>query len=147
VLTSAATCAATSAVTALVHAYAERLDAGDLDGVAELFAGASWRSDRGTERRGTADVRLAYDPVILYDGSPRTRHVISNLIVEAKAAAATSRCYFSVMQAPPGQDLQIILAGRYHDRFELKSGQWRFAERYIGVDLVGDLRWHMRFER
>lgn len=145
--TSDATSAASSAVAALVHAYAERLDAGDLDGVAELFAGATWRSDRGTERRGTADVRLAYDPVILYDGSPRTRHVISNLVVEVTAAAATSRCYFSVMQAPPGHDLQIILAGRYHDRFELESGQWRFVERYIGIDLVGDLRWHMRFEQ
>jgi 3-phenylpropionate/cinnamic acid dioxygenase small subunit len=135
------------AVAALVHAYAERLDAGDLDGVAELFAVATWRSDRGTERRGTADIRRAYDLVILYDGSPRTRHVISNLIIESDGDSAASRSNFSVAQAPPGQALQIILAGRYHDRFEPDADGWRFADRYIHVDLVGDLRWHMRFEQ
>src|SRR5229473_475872 len=38
------------AITALIMAYAERLDAGDLDGVAALFAHAS----RGHQRRGRA---------------------------------------------------------------------------------------------
>jgi 3-phenylpropionate/cinnamic acid dioxygenase small subunit len=135
---------ASLAVARLVYAYAERLDAGDLDGVAELFAQGSWRSDRGTVWHGTAEVRLAYDPVILYDGSPRTRHVISNLIVEPDGDAAGSRCSFSVLQAPPDRPLQIILAGRYHDRFERRGGVWRFVDRFIAVDLVGDLRWHMR---
>jgi hypothetical protein len=134
----------TAAVARLVHAYAERLDAGDLDGVAELFAGATWRSDRGSGRRGTVEVRRAYDPVILYDGSPRTRHVISNLVIEPAADTAAARCCFTVMQEPPGQRLQVILAGRYHDRFELHRSQWRFADRHIRVDLIGELRWHMR---
>lgn len=139
-----ATFSVAAAVAGLVYAYAERLDAGDLDGVAELFAAASWRSDRGTERRGAAEVRRAYDPVILYDGSPRTRHVITNLMVDSTGERALSRCSFSVLQAPPGRPLQIILAGRYDDRFDLAAGGWQFSDRFIRVDLVGDLRWHMR---
>ena len=50
------------AVTALIMAYAERLDAGDLDGVAALFADATWRSPaRAEPLRGPAAVRRAYD--------------------------------------------------------------------------------------
>jgi hypothetical protein len=41
--------------------------------------------------------------------------------------------------APPGP----ILAGRWHDRFERDGDQWRFADRLIHADLVGDLRFHI----
>jgi len=122
----------TSSIVALVHRYAELLDDGDLDGVADLFAHATWRSG-GRVRHGRDEVRRAYDPVILYDGVPRTKHVISNLIVEGD----TSRCYFTVVQ-----DGRAILVGRYHDRFEQVDGAWRFAERIIYADLVGDLSRH-----
>ena len=116
----------------LVHRYAELLDGGDLDGVADLFAHATWRSG-GRVLRGRDEVRRAYDPVILYDGVPRTKHVISNLIVDGD----TSRCYFTVIQ-----DCRPILVGRYRDRFEQAGGEWRFAERVILADLVGDLSRH-----
>ena len=33
-----------TAITALIHEYAERIDAGDLDGVAALFEHATWGS-------------------------------------------------------------------------------------------------------
>ena len=83
---------AVEAVTALVHAYAERLDAGDLDGVARLFDRAVWRSPQHPEGlRGVEAVRRVYDGVRLYDGSPRTKHVISNLVVEVTKAPARRR--------------------------------------------------------
>jgi hypothetical protein len=136
-----------AAVAGLVFAYAERLDAGDLDGVAALFTRATWRSAGGTHLKGAAQVRRAYDPVRLYgDGSPKTKHVISNLVIDVDAGGRTagSTCVFSVWQAVPGSLLRAILAGRYHDRFAVDGDGWYFTDRLIQPDLVGDLQAHMR---
>jgi len=51
-----------------------------------------------------------------------------------------------VLQAVPGLPLQPILAGRYHDRFERRSGVWWFSERRYLVDLVGDVSHHLLTE-
>ena len=133
-------------IRSLIHSYAELLDAGDLDGVAALFEHATWRtSARAEVLRGSEQVREAYRGVILYDGVPRTRHVISNVtVVCADAPVATARCYFTVLQAVPGLPLQPILAGQYHDEFEQVDGDWRFTDRLILPDLLGDLSRHMR---
>ncbi len=137
-----------TAITALIHEYAERLDAGDLDGVAALFEHATWGSPgRGDPLRGAAQVRRGYDGVILHeDGTPSTKHVISNVTVavEPGADTATARSYFTVLQARPDLPLQPIIAGRYRDRFERVDGRWRFSERVIIPDLIGDLSRHLR---
>ena len=134
-------------IEALVYRYAELLDAGDLDGVAALFEHADWGSGTRTERmHGTDEVRRMYNGVILYeDGTPRTKHVITNLVIEHDDGAieASARSYFTVLQSKDGT-LQPIIAGRYHDRFELVDGEWRFRERIIHPDLHGDLSQHMR---
>lgn len=135
-------------ITELVHAYARLLDAGDLDGVAALFEDAVWRADStGQEARGVAQVRALYDGVRLYDGSPRTKHLMTNLDVEVEpgGALATARSSFTVLQGvTPGEPIQVVLAGQYLDRFLRTQGRWRFAERRIVVDLVGDLSRHYR---
>jgi 3-phenylpropionate/cinnamic acid dioxygenase small subunit len=128
----------------LVHAYAELLDEGNLDGVAALFEHATWRpAGREFVATGAAEARKMYDPVILYDGTPRTKHVISNVTIEIDGHRARARSYFTVMQAVPGFALQPILCGRYHDEFEKVGGEWRFTDRLISPDLVGDLSHHM----
>jgi uncharacterized protein (TIGR02246 family) len=137
----------TEAVRALVVAYAERLDAGDLDGVAALFADAVVHSTvSGARLTGQAAVRRMYDQVILYeDGTPRTKHVLGNLEirVDPDAATATSGCTFTVLQARPGQRVEPVLCGRYDDRFARVDGRWRFTERTITPTLLGDLSTHM----
>ncbi len=138
---------AEEAIRALVCTYAERLDAGDLDGVAALFEHGSFRSAQRSEPLvGTDAVRRMYDPVIVYDdGTPRTKHVLGNLEVEVApdGVRATARCTFVVMQAVDGSPMQAVLAGRYHDRFERADGAWRFVERTVHPDLMGDLPRHM----
>jgi hypothetical protein len=42
--------------------------------------------------------------------------------------------------------LQPIVTGRYHDRFERVAGEWRFAQRHMIVDHVGDVREHLTFD-
>jgi len=134
------------AITALVLRYAELLDGGDLEGVAALFSGATLRSNRHDRVRQGRDEALALyrSTVILYDGVPGTQHVITNVVIDLAGDAASSRCNFSVWQARPELPLQVILAGRYHDRFAKHGGGWQFADRLILVDLIGNLRWHAR---
>jgi 3-phenylpropionate/cinnamic acid dioxygenase small subunit len=133
-------------IRALVHAYAELLDGGDLDGLAALFAHATWRSQGRSEiARGSEQVRRRYDGVILYDGRPLTKHAITNLTVVSDGSdVATARCSFTVFQATPSLPLQPILAGSYHDEFARIDRAWQFRDRLIIVDLVGDLSRHMR---
>jgi 3-phenylpropionate/cinnamic acid dioxygenase small subunit len=149
---------AVEAVTALVHAYAELLDAGDLDGVARLFARAVWRSPQHPEGlRGVEAVRRVYDGVRLYDGSPRTKHVISNLVVEVDGGAgqASSRSSFTVLHSVEAGWARPILSGRYHDTFACDAAHrsavdraaWHFTGRTTLVDLVGDVSGHFLSNR
>jgi ketosteroid isomerase-like protein len=134
-------------VRALVIAYAELLDAGDLDGVAQLFAQGSFRSARGGPPRvGIDAVRKMYDAVVIYDdGTPRTKHVVGNLVVDIDDAAstATASCTFTVIQSVEGAPLQAVLSGRYVDQFARDAGGWHFVERVVHPDLLGDLSLHM----
>lgn len=135
------------AIAGLIFAYAERIDAGDLGGVAALFRDATYRSAGGGMYRGSAAVlEVLSRKVILHgDGTPRTKHVTTNLVIDVDEAVgtATARSYFTVLQQTEGQPLQPIVAGRYHDRFRRADGDWRFEDRLISVDLVGDLSRHL----
>jgi 3-phenylpropionate/cinnamic acid dioxygenase small subunit len=139
-------------IAALVYAYAERIDGGDFDGVADLLAAAEVTAE-GTDRRwrGRDEIRLLYESGTRRhaDGTPRTKHVTTNLVVEVDEATgtATARSYYTVLQAVPGElALQPIVAGRYRDRFERVDGHWRFAGRHMVVDLVGELGHHLLFD-
>lgn len=137
----------------LLYTYAERIDAGDFDGLAELFEHAEITAV-GLEgsRRGKDEVLQMYTEATRRypdDGTPKTKHVMTNAIVEAdeEKGEATARSYFTVLQAVPGQlALQAVVAGRYRDRFERVDGTWRFAHRHMIMDLLGDLSQHLLYE-
>jgi len=138
------------AIRGLVLAYCERLDAGDFDGVAALFARGAFRSPAGTDLVGPDAVRRMYDPVIRYDdGTPRTKHVLGTVIVTVAAAAgvATARSHFTVFQQADDLPLRPVLSGRYHDRFVRADGAWWLEERMVRPDLEGDLTRHMANRR
>jgi hypothetical protein len=132
-------------ITALIHEYAFRLDRGDLDGVAALFADAELRSTTSDRvRRGTAEARTIYDPVVIYDdGTPHTMHQLTNVTVNVDGAVAQARSYFTVLQTSE-HGLRAILAGEYRDRFAFVDGAWHFRERIFDARLFGDLSGHMR---
>lgn len=138
------------AIRGLIHAYCDRLDAGDFDGVAALFVRGEFRSPAGTHLVGAEAVRRMYDAVITYeDGTPRTKHVLGTVVVEHDAASgsATARSHFTVLQQAGVSPLQPVLSGRYHDRFVLADGAWWFATRMVLPDLEGDLARHMATRR
>lgn len=136
----------------LLHRYADALDDGDLDAVADLLAEATVRDPSGAAiASGRDEVRALYEATTrLYpDGTPRTHHVITNVIIEVDPAdpdRATGRARFTVLQATDGLALQPIIAGRYADRFERVDGTWRFVERVMQPTLLGDLTHHLLFD-
>jgi 3-phenylpropionate/cinnamic acid dioxygenase small subunit len=135
------------AIKNLVYSYAELLDTGDFDGLVALFSHATVRvSGSGHEVHGEAVRSLLTDPVHLYDGIPRTKHVTTNVIVDIHpdGRTATACSYYTALQAHADLALQPILAGRWHDRLEKVGGQWRFAERVIHPDLIGDISHHIK---
>jgi SnoaL-like domain len=136
------------AIKALVHEYAFRIDAGDLDGLAALFERAELGSSVRPERmRGTEEARNYYRGVVLHEnGTPCTMHCITNVTVAMAPDGehATCRSYFTVIQSVEGFSLQPIIAGKYADRFQKFDRTWWFTERIIHPDLIGDLSHHMR---
>lgn len=137
-----------TAITNLLYRYAELMDAGELKAAAALFERTRVRTGDGAVVEGSAPMLALWRAhVRIYPcGTPRTKHVISNPIVEVDedAGTATCRSYYTVMQATPDLPLQAICAGRYHDAFVRVDGQWHFSERdYSLLDLVGDLSQHL----
>ncbi len=140
------------AITALLYAYAERIDEGDFAGVTELLADAEVTFGRGARSTsGRDEILELYERTTrrYADGTPRTQHLVSNAIVEVDASGtgASARSRFTVLQAVPGAlALQPIIAGRYLDDFGLADGRWRFVRRHMIIDLVGDLSHHLLFD-
>lgn len=133
----------------LVYRYCERLDRGDFDGVGELFAKADVHMP-GTGQWYRHDAKAFADTyrewVQVYpDGTPRTRHLTTNLIIEPDGDnSARAQSYIMVFQAAPDGPLQPVIGGRYQDRFVKEGGEWRFDQRIIETDMYGDLSSHLK---
>ncbi len=138
----------------LLYVYAERIDAGDLDGVADLFRHGRILpfADAPPEARfeGRDGVRAMYGAATrLYeDGTPKTRHVTTNSIIEVddESHTAKARSYYTVFQRTDVLPLQPIICGHYHDTFHKIDGVWWFESRTMFIDLVGDLSQHLLYE-
>jgi len=140
-------------ITNLIYTYAERLDAGDLDAVAAIFAhGRICGVENGppeTVFEGSAGVRKLYNMAtkIYEDGTPKTRHNTSNVQLHINEAEGTARStsYYCVTQATPDLPLQVIVTGHYKDTFHRLDGLWWFDSRIMFVDQVGDVSQHLKF--
>ncbi|MFF2027762.1 nuclear transport factor 2 family protein [Rhodococcus koreensis] len=131
----------------LIHRYPQLLDSGRFDEMGELFARADIyiggelviRNDP----RAVADLWSRY--VRIYpNGTPRTHHVATNLLIEADGPGTIrAHSYVLVVQNPPGVPLTPITAGDYLDRFVKDGDTWCFSERHVGNDLFGDMSHHL----
>jgi 3-phenylpropionate/cinnamic acid dioxygenase small subunit len=131
----------------LIASYAFLVDDGDFAGLGELLHHADFRLGTATAHGKGEIEALAASALQTYaDGTPRTRHVTTNLIinVDEEAGTANSRSYFTVFQQTEDFPLQPIAAGRYTDRFERAQNAWRFSFREVRTDLVGDVSHHRR---
>ena len=138
----------------LLYTYALRIDAGDLEGVADLFRHGRIKPAPEAPPEATFEGRervleMYRAATRLYeDGTPHTKHVTTNAIIEfdEAAGAATCRSYYTVFQQTDKLPLQPIIAGRYNDSFQHIGEKWWFDTRIMFVDLMGDLGHHLLYE-
>jgi len=141
------------AISGLMFRYAECVDQADFEGLSELFAHGQIRSlsaadnERGMTGKQVGRFYAATNRVH-DDGTLRTRHLSTNVRIEIDedADSATARSYYVVLQATPKLPFQPIVGGRYEDRFERVEGEWRFADRLVIVDQIGDMSEHLSFD-
>lgn len=136
-------------ISKLIFTCDQRNDAGDFDGVGELFAHASIGvSGMGdvvcTGAKETAD-QFRRVTRVYPEGGARTHHVSTNLIIEVDEEAGTATCqsHYVMYQQTDELPLQPIDAGRNNDEFERVDGTWRWTRRHITVLLHGDLSHHL----
>ena len=136
----------------LIYSYAERIDLGDLEGVAELFRNGKIVSiAHDTRRKGFEEVLQMYKRSCrLYPstGTPLTKHLTTNVIIELNESGeeASARSYYTVIQATDSLPLQPIIAGRYKDQFRKVGSHWEFTSREMIVDLIGDCSAHLLYD-
>ena len=131
----------------LMYLYADLQDRGDFDAVADLFEYGVFVRGDGREFRWKELAEHRKRVNVLHEGgTPGTRHVTTNVTIDVDEAsdAATADSYYMVVQSSPSMPMQVIVAGRYADRFERVDGQWRFTYRRSFTDLYGRMDEHRR---
>jgi 3-phenylpropionate/cinnamic acid dioxygenase small subunit len=136
------------AIQNLIYRYCDHIDRGDFEGLAQLFEHAAlYVPALPAPLRGVQAIAALYAQftrVYPDTGTPKTRHVTSNVIIEPDGPeAARAQSYILVHQATDALPLQPIIGGRYHDRFARVGGAWRFSERRMEIDLFGNLSAHL----
>jgi len=132
----------------LVYRYAELVDLGDFAEVGTLFTHARVTTNVSSEvREGAQPMRALLEEWTrrYSDGTPRTKHLTTNLIIEVDEEKGTAACrsYYCVLQQVEALRLQPIVAGRYHDEFRRINGAWCFTRRHYINELVGDVSAHL----
>ena len=136
------------AIENLIARYSFLVDDGDFDGLGELLAACALTLGPGPAVRGRAAIAQLARAALMTcdDGTPRTRHVTTNVLIgiDASGAAAHSRSYYTVLQSLPDFPLQPIATGTYSDRFEKRDGCWMLVERSVQTRFAGDTSRHRR---
>jgi len=133
----------------LLHKYPQCADKGDFAGVGEFYAATKMGLLGGeqTKHAGAEGVTEWYGRTVRRfpgRGTPRTRHVISNVVITDDGPnCARSESYVTVFQQTETLTLRAIVSGTYFDRFEKVDGRWRLAERVEDMELLGELSEHL----
>ena len=132
----------------LINSYTFLLDEGKYEAWAELFEHGEWSSEGTAPLKGKQQMLDMLDQVLIIhpDGTPRTRHLMTNIDLDIDEAqgVATNKSYVTLLQQTDELPLQVILSGGYSDRFERVDGKWRFAKRMITNVFYGDMSAHTK---
>ncbi|MBC2640899.1 MULTISPECIES: nuclear transport factor 2 family protein [unclassified Rhodococcus (in: high G+C Gram-positive bacteria)] len=126
-----------SELSATLHRYCRGLDRRD----SRLLDGIFWPDS--TVRYSSADDISGPDfvsqilPTFERRGIEMTHHMIGNVLTRIWAHVAYSESYLRAFHrvVPPGkQPYDLIIGGRFQDRFEQRNGDWKIARRVLVFD-------------
>ena len=131
----------------LLFAYASALDEGRIADCTALFARSEFTIKGVATVHGSDGLAELFSGIIIYeDGTPRTKHIVTNVNVDIAEDGSLARAnsYLTVMQRFEDKSLRAIFSGSYDDQFKKDSNGWYFTERIITGALIGDMSQHLK---
>jgi ketosteroid isomerase-like protein len=90
--------------------------------------------DHGDMFKGGPDEYVAWLPTIMANWDA-TVHSISNTLFEVEGDKANGELYVVAYHRTHGPDAkEIVVGGRYLDRYEKREGVWKFIHRSLAMD-------------
>jgi hypothetical protein len=90
--------------------------------------------DHGEMFRGTADEYVAWLPTIM-EMWDTTTHSLTNMLFEIDGDHAQGELYVVAYHRTYPPDAQeIVIGGRYLDKYEKRDGVWKFSYRSLALD-------------
>jgi SnoaL-like domain len=113
--------------------YMRALDRLDEKLLVSVFFEDAW-CDYGFTQ-GTAS-EFAHFAVTALQGHTANHHMIGNVLIDVEGDEAFGEVYFNAYHKIMGEDgfEDVIIAGRYLDRYEKRAGVWKFTYRSERVD-------------
>ena len=126
------------AVREVLAEYCFRLDGGDYDGMAALFAeDGTWDTAFGKATGRLAIAQLARDiRARAGDNRPRAVHLVTNIAIRLSGDEAEVRSNWTVVQNS-ADGPKIGSGGGYADRMTKEGGVWLFRYRKIDRFIAG----------
>ncbi len=92
--------------------------------------------DHGTMFRGSADEYVAWLPGVMANFEA-TVHSLTNTLFIVRGDEAQGELYTHAYHRTPAPDArEIIIGGRYLDRYARRDGTWKFLHRALALDWV-----------
>ena len=121
------------AITELCYRYMRGLDRLDRDLLLSVFHPDGW-CEYGFVNATPADfIDFA---ITSLKGHSANQHFVGNILIDLEGDTAYGEVYFNAYHKVAGESgfEDVIIAGRYLDRYERRDGEWRFAYRSERVD-------------
>jgi len=136
------------AIPNLLYRYAQHIDAGEFTEAAALFQFGHIRLGPNQILTEPQDIEAMWRSMVrtYSDGTCRTRHLITNPIIELSEdeSEASVSSSWTVIQQTESFPLAVVASGRYQDTVFLHQQRWWFREKaYLGIDLIGDMSAHL----
>lgn len=117
----------------VVHRYCRGIDRCDI----ETLSAAFWpdaTADYGSGRLNA--LAWARGAVTALAGMRRTMHSVGNIVIEVQGDHAWAETYCHAYHETDGADgpREMVVGGRYLDRFERRAGAWRITHRIYVMD-------------
>ena len=126
------------AIREVLAEYCFRLDGGDYEGMAALFAeNGTWDTAFGAATGRAAIAQQARDiRARAGDNRPRAIHLVANIAIALNGDTAEVRSNWTVVQNSPDGP-KIGSGGAYVDRMVKQGGRWLFRYRKIDRFIAG----------